>query len=404
MPGLKVELEKDAKIRALLGERLTPNAIHRQLGVHASVVLRIRDEMLANGTLSRDAVIPGYRIARVSSDGQGKEWVTQKPAPSDEPFVMPEGHMIKGVSALIDPDGRVIQQWVKTREGGAVDIVEALKQTFSEYDGKAERAPRPSAVRDELLTLYNIADHHLGLFSWGKETGEAYDLKAGEKVLLQAMADLVDQAPDSKTAVILNLGDFFHTDNSDNRTLQSGNSLDVDTRYAKVLQIGVKLMISCVELALAKHEKVIVRCLPGNHDPHAALALTVALSAFFSSNDRVEVDLDPSRFFWYRFGKVMLGATHGDMVKPEQMPGTMAAFRSEMWGATVFRYAHFGHVHHRSKGGGEHHGVVWETHQTLAAKDAWHHASGYSSGRSMVAITYHKDRGEKIRNTVIAHL
>lgn len=344
-------------------------------------------------------VLEGFQVKQTSAKIDGV-WVKQQRAPG-EPFELPPNHVVKGISSLVDDQDRVIQQWIKTKiEQGTSDVVAALTEAFSAYKGHSVLPPAPMFTNAETATFYNVSDHHLGLFSWRAETGVDYDLKIGEQLLRDTMATLVDQSPASDNAVILNLGDFFHSDNSENRTLLSGNSLDVDTRYAKVLRIGVGLMIHNVELALQKHRHVTVRCLPGNHDPHAALALSVALAAFFHNNERVTVDCDPSKFFWWRFGQVMVGATHGDMVKPAEMPGVMASMKSKEWGETKFRYAYFGHVHHKSVGGGEKSGVIWETFQTLAAKDAWHAASGYVSGRSMVSITHHKDRGEILRHTV----
>lgn len=378
----------------------------RLLGIARSTFNSRYDRACARGFAGTMPVLSGYEIKKTSTqfgpDGEvQREWVQQQPARSDEPFEMPDGHVIKGVSALMDPAGRVIQQWVKTREDKHVDdLVDALKATFSDYKGKAKPAKPPKVANEDLATVYNIADHHLGLFAWGMETGEDYDLKIGERILRDAMADLVSNSPPSDTAVVLNLGDFFHSDTSENRTVASGHALDVDTRYAKVLQVGVRLLVDCIELALRKHRKVKVRCLPGNHDPHTALTLSVALSSFFESEPRVDVDCDPSKFFWWRFGKVFIGATHGDEVKPDAMPGVMASTRAKEWGETEFRYAYFGHVHHKSRGGGEAHGVIWETFQSLAAKDAWHAGRGYSSGRSMTAITHHKDKGEVFRHTV----
>jgi hypothetical protein len=143
---------------------------------------------------------------------------------------------------------------------------------------------------------------------------------------------------------------------------------------------------------------VIVRCLPGNHDPHTALALSVALAQFFHASKRVEIDCSPGPFFQWRFGDVFLCANHGDRIKPSDMPGIMAARWPADWGNTKHRYAYFGHVHHKSVGGGENHGVIWETFQCLAPRDAWHSAEGYTAGRSMVAITLHRKHGEKHRH------
>lgn len=359
------------------------------------------------GLMGFSPVLPGFRVSQTTAqyDAAGEiraQSVQQRPE-LGEAFVVPAGHVVKGISALLHPDGREMLKWVKTREEqGSDSVLAAFVSVMAAYEGHAVLPTAPAHVDEDLATFYNLADHHLGLFAWAKETGEDFDLKIGEDILRRAMANLVASAPSSGTAVILNLGDFFHADNGENRTAKSGNVLDVDTRYAKVLQIGVKLQIDCIELALQKHARVLVRCLPGNHDPHTALALSVALAAFFRNDERVTVDCDPSKFFWWRFGKVFVGATHGDMVKPAQMPGVMASYRAKDWGETEHRYAYFGHVHHSSVGGGEGCGVVWETFQSLTAKDAWHHSSGYKSGRSMVAITHHREDGEVQRHTVTA--
>lgn len=316
--------------------------------------------------------------------------------------LVPPGFTIKGTSTLYGSDGSPTAQWVKTQAEAPEReaILEALHGAFSQYENKRVPLPAPRLNEPDLATVYMLADHHLGMYAWARETGENYDLGIAKRILFDAMTELVARSPASETAVVLNLGDFFHSDSDENRTRQSGNPLDVDTRYAKVLQLGVDLMLMCIDLALHKHLKVIVRCLPGNHDPYAALALTVAIAAFYASDPRVEVDTDPSPFFWWTFGDVFVAATHGDKVKPGDMPGVMASYKPKEWGAAKFRYAYFGHVHHKAIGGGEHHGVIWETFQTLAAKDAWHKGMGYSSGRSMTAITLDRKRGEIFRHIV----
>ncbi len=313
-------------------------------------------------------------------------------------FNLPAWHVIKGVSALLDVDGNVTAQWVKTREG-EIDLEAAIRDAFIEYKGFAVIPPEPKHANADLATFYTIADHHLGLYAWGPETGADYDLRTGEAILLRTMGELVASAPPAEHAVVLNLGDFFHADNPQNRTERSGNTLDVDTRYAKVLSIGVKLIIACIEMALQKHKHVTARMLGGNHDPNSSLALAVALQCFFDGNERVTIDCSPSKFFKWQWGKVMVSATHGDTVKPKEMPGLMAARWPQDWGQSLFRYAYLGHVHHKEKGG-EENGVIWEVFQTLAAKDAWHAGRSWCSGRSMTAITHHKEHGEHYRHTV----
>ena len=214
------------------------------------------------------------------------------------------------------------------------------------------------------------------------------------------MGELVAYSPAASTAIVLSLGDFFHTDSSNNTTARSNNALDVDTRRSKVVKIGVKLMISVIEMALQKHKRVMVRCLPGNHDNETTPTLAIALWAFFHNEPRVEVDISASRFFYHQFGKTLICATHGDMAKLSDMPGITAARHPEMWGETRFRYALGGHVHHKSKICQEYNGMICETFQVLPPADAWHTSMGYGAGRSMTSITYSLDRGEVSRNTV----
>lgn len=360
-------------------------------------------EQARQGKLGYSPVLPGFEVSETSTtfDATGivaRQRVTQKPE-RGEVFEMPAGHTIKGVSAHVDAEGRITGQWVKTKQGpNSPEAIEAIKAVFEEYTGRAETLPSRDIDRNtDLLTVYVIGDHHLGLYCWKDETGRDYDLDIGTELLHSTMGDLVASAPPSGTAIVLSLGDFFHMDSSANTTT-AGTSVDGDTRRAKVYKVGVKLMISCIEMALQKHNKVIVRCLPGNHDTETTPTLAISLWAFFHNEPRVDAICDPSRFFHHQHGITMVSATHGDKCKVSKMPGVMAASQPTMWGATRFRYALSGHIHHKEKFCGEEFGVICETFQVLPPPDAWHVGMGFGSGRSMTAINYHRDRGEVSRN------
>jgi hypothetical protein len=319
------------------------------------------------------------------------------------PAPLPLGQRVKGLSTLYRKNDagaweeRV--QWVKTKDDPAVEnLVAALKAAFEQYKGCAKVIEPPARTDADLLSVYPIADQHVGLMAWAREAGENYDLKIGAKRLRQCMARLVSQSPPSQQAVILNLGDWQHSDDSKNMTPGSGNLLDVDGRYFKVLTTGVQLMQDCIEMALQKHKTVLVRNLPGNHDPHAAIALTVALGAFYHNNPRVKIDVDPSDFFFHRFGETLIGATHGHKLKPDRMAMSMATRRREDWGSTRYHYFYFGHIHHETvKEVGD---VRCESFQTLAAKDAYHASGGYDAGQSITSITIHRHDGEVGRHRV----
>lgn len=99
----------------------------------------------------------------------------------------------------------------------------------------------------------------------------------------------------------------------------------------------------------------------------------------------------------------MIGATHGHMVKIKDMPSIMAHRRAADWGTTRYRYVHGFHLHHSAKIATEGNGVVCEVHQAPIPQDAYHYGSGYLSGRSLQAITYHGEFGEigRVRTAIL---
>lgn len=310
---------------------------------------------------------------------------------------LPEGMYFERLSPNYGADGELKQFWARLKPQ-AMDVG-ALEEAFEKAFATVEPIPpviRQENISEELLTLYPIIDHHLGLYAWEPEAGRNYDLGIAARILREALLDLMLDTPASQHAVILNIGDFFHRDNNRNRTDKSGNILDGDGRYAKVLEIGTDLMALGVEYALTKHECVELRNLPGNHDEYTTVALNIAMRQRFRDNPRVHISRDPSHFYFKQFGNVMIGATHGDYTKPEKLPGIMAGYAPAMWGQTLHKYAIQGHIHQYK--GGEDMGVKWETFRTLASRDAWATNSGYMAGRGMVAITYHKETGEKYRH------
>ena len=311
----------------------------------------------------------------------------------DKTGTTPPGFSLKGKSILYGADGQVRAQWIKTsqeQEDRAQALMGAVEAMCQGYKKKPAKAPKRS--NEDLLTVYPMGDPHIGMYAWAEETGTDFDCDIAERQLCEAVDNLVSLAPASKVGIILNLGDFFHADNTTNRTMGSGHPLDVDTRWGRVLDIGARAMERCISAALRKHEKVIVRNNIGNHDEHTSQALALAMHLLFREEPRVTIDRSPSHFWYYLHGKSLIGSTHGDMTKPEKLPQIMAADRPEDWGKAEHRCWYIGHVHHKSVTDAP--GCHVRSFRTLAAKDAWTAMMGYRSGRDMHAIIHHNLYGE----------
>lgn len=352
------------------------------------------------GMLGPIEALPGYEIAKTSTtlDASGavvRQSVIQRPEAGGL-FEPPAGHRIKGVSTLLDASGNTIQTWVKTREGELDPdaLAERLIAAFRDLP-PAEPVHPPDVHDADLLTVYPIADAHLGARSYGRETGEDYDAKIGVERIRKWIGRLVDSSPASAEAVILDVGDFEHADDATNQTPKSKHPLDVDTRHFRTLEMSIAAMSYAIEYALRRHLRVTVRILPGNHNPTAYMAVMFAIAERYRSDPRVVVQKVPGEFWVHQFGRCFLAAHHGDKSKPERMVMFLADEYSQMWGQTRHRFLWSGHLHHMKAA--DIGGVQWEQLRAVTARDAHAVANAYVGRSQMQGITLHADRGEVLR-------
>jgi len=344
--------------------------------------------------LSRESVKNHLRAVRqrASIRGYSPDHDMNKP--------VPDGFVVSGVSTYYNDDGIATGQWVKsklTEESRLIALNEAIKEAVSDYEGKAKptKLIKQKAHADDVMVAIPIGDPHIGMYAWAEESGENFDTQIARDDLLNASRKLLEATPNAERALICNLGDFFHADNQSNQTSRSGHSLDVDSRWSRVLKLGCMIMVDMIQLALNKYPKVEVINAIGNHDDHSSVMLSAFLAAYFTQEPRVKIQPTVSKFNYVQFGKCLIGVTHGDTVKHADLGELMATDKAEEWGATEHRMWFVGHIHHSRKT--ELRGCTVESFRTLAAKDAWHASKGYRSGRDLNALVLHKEFGEVAR-------
>lgn len=322
------------------------------------------------------------------------------PGTSNITAQVPAGFGVKRLSARFDKEGNAAGGWLISEPDKAAQHAALMQAIEDVCNGTppAPLVPPPTLTDSDLLAVYPIGDPHFGAFGWAEETGEDYDLKIADAVHRKAIDWLVGIAPPAREALLINLGDMLHANDSKNMTPGHGNILDVDTRYEKVMMVAVDMMIYATYRLLEKHEKVTVWNVRGNHDPEAHFAIALAMRHHFRDNPRVDVNTKPADYLYYRFGNNLIGSHHGHGAKGADLPLLMATDRKEDWGQTEHRVWLCGHVHHKSMK--EHPGCDVETFSTLAGKDAWHAQKGYRSKRGSSMIVYHRTDGEAVRYRV----
>lgn len=376
------------------------------LGLEWSTAKRTLADAASRGLLGTSPVLPSFRISKVSTvlDENGetvREFVQQRPE-AGGPFNLPDGHRIKGISALLDGQGNVQSQWVKTR-ADEIDPMAEAEAIRSIFDGltPAVAIPPPSYTDSDLLTVYPVSDAHIGMRAWSRETGEDYDTDIAVDRLRSWIGRLVSSSPQSKEAIILDVGDLTHMDDGTNQTPASKHILDVDGRYFRTMEMTISALADATELALAKHDHVQVVIIAGNHNPHSFMAILFALAERYRDNPRVTVRKDPREFWCHQFGDCLLAAHHGDKAKPERLVMFLADEYAQQWGATKHRYLWTGHLHHhRSADIG---GVKWEQLRAMTSRDAYAFTHAYSARSQLQAITLHRMAGEIQRQAVSSY-
>lgn len=338
--------------------------------------------------VSHSTISKAVKAARVKAALQGHS------PKHDMVHTVPNPFIVKGISTYYNRDGVAAGQWVKSTLDQAAyqATLQAMADGISA--GIEPRAPinPPTHTDSDLLTVYPLGDPHSGLYSWIKETGQAFDLAEYERINTLAIDAIMAGSPRSETALYIDLGDTTHASDDKKRTPGSGHYLDVSGRICEAIESSFKLKAYHIDRLLEHHQHVIFRLNRGNHDPVTAVAISGMVRERYRLNPRVTV-VDPYNPYWYfEFGRVMIATAHGDGAKAPQMGPIMATDQAEMWGRTKHRHAFLGHVHHYK--GEEFPGVTVQYFGTLAAPDWYSHHAGYRSPRKIKSVTFHREHGE----------
>ena len=322
---------------------------------------------------------------------------------SDNTRFVPAGQRLVGQSTLTkDDEGNTV--WIKTKAE-----LEDQKKVFAAFVDElantikpAKAKPKPKKVKydPDLLPTIIIGDAHIGMKADGNLTrGRDFDVSIATSEIKEAITSLVDCAPSAKNGLLINVGDFTHSDNSASTTTR-GTSVDMDTRYENVMRSAAHTLIFSIDKMLEKFETVQVVIARGNHDSDTAIAIQLCLTMFYSKTPRVNMVPQKGFFHYLQFGATLLGINHGDKVKAERLSAIMPRDMPKAWAETTHRYWLLGHFHHQDVKECDN-GVIVEKHGCLAggAPDAWHSGQGYGSASVMDMIVYRRSGGKAITHT-----
>jgi len=281
-------------------------------------------------------------------------------------------------------------------------IVERLCQDVKGI-GKVKKRKDRKTDSDNMLFELDIFDPHVGMYASERQTLEAdYDCDIAAKRMVEAAESLASRANRPRKVCIIFGGDIQHMDNRNNRTEKSGHTLDVDTRYQRVVSYVVSSCREVVQIAAQVGSEVEIVITPGNHDWHACVWLISVLDAYYANCPNVTVNMQQSPRKAITWGNNLLIWTHGDGIAAQKWPSIIAAEFAQLWGQTKYRYLKMGHVHHKKSIApvvvNEQAGLCVEYLAALCPSDTWHSDAGFvGTQRGASAFEYHKKHGLQTR-------
>lgn len=308
----------------------------------------------------------------------------------------PDEQPVKGYSTLVkfgedDPLGRVME-WVKTnvKLADQVDAVNRIIDSLAENIApvKSVKYAGVSRPSKDHVTVIPIGDPHVALMTWAKEVGVDWDLKIAARVFPAVFTRLLQECRDTEECILINTGDFFHSDNIEGQTSRSRHKLDLDGRHGKWLDVGGALLCMFIDFCLKKFKKVTFINVPGNHDDILGRFLGTTAELVYRNESRLTVMKGDAPRQYIQRGNVAIGAAHSHLCKLKQLPQAMAMDAPEIWGATRLRMFFTGHVHHESETVfKDNNGCMVCTAGIVPPADAYAHGAGYGSYRTMQAAT-----------------
>ncbi len=249
------------------------------------------------------------------------------------------------------------------------------------------------------LLEVSIPDLHIGKLAWEDESGENYDTKIAIKRYNECVDKLLSHVAyykDEIEEILLPVGnDMINIDNMANKTT-AGTDQRVDSRWQQMFLKARDLMIENIN-KLSAIAPVRVLMVSGNHDYQTVYYLGCVLDAYYSRSSIVTIDNSAEQRKYHEYGVNMIGFTHGNEEKHQELGLLMATQKPEMWARTKCRQMHLGHFHSRKTTKyldvQEFQGFTVRILPSLSGTDDWHNRKGYMSMKAGVAFLYEKSNG-----------
>lgn len=279
------------------------------------------------------------------------------------------------------------------------DLRKDLIKDLQAYTPKFTKIKRDK-LQDGNLLVIDPADIHIGKLASAFEVGEAYNNQIAVKRVIEGVKGILQKANGFNIDKILFIGgnDILHIDSPQRKTT-SGTPQDTDGMWHSNFLIAKQLYIDILEILISVAD-VHFDFNPSNHDYTNGFFLADVIKTYFKDCKNITFNTGISHRKYFKYHSNLIGTTHGDGAKMNDLPMLMATEEPKLWSETKHRYVYVHHLHHKwSK---DVLSVCIEGLRSPSGTDSWHHRNGYEHApKAVEGFIHSKENGQIARLTHI---
>jgi hypothetical protein len=295
--------------------------------------------------------------------------------------------------------GKHFSVFVKAQQKDYLDVRNQIIKDLKKYSPKYPKI-KYSKVKEGHLLVVDPADIHIGKLCSAYETGEEYNNRIAIDRIREGVHGILDKVKGfSMEKILLIIGnDILHTDNA-KRTTTSGTAQDTDGMWYNNFLLAKSIYVEVIE-TLCQIAPVHVQYDPSNHDYTNGFFLADTINSWFANCKSVTFNTSIEHRKYFRYHGNLIGSTHGDGAREQELPLLMAQEAPKEWAACKHRYFYKHHIHHKtSKDYGS---VCVETLRSASGTDSWHHRNAFQHApKAMEGFIHHPSHGQIARITHI---
>jgi len=284
----------------------------------------------------------------------------------------------------------------KTGESTAFESM--TKNIIADIKSYAPKYPKikRKKSKDAHLLIVDPADIHIGKLCTAYETGTDYNQNIAVKRVLEGVRGLLDKSNGFNIDKIIFVAgnDILHTDTPNKTT--KGTQVEQDGTWYDNFLTAKQLYVDVIEMLMQVADVEMVFN-PSNHDYQSGFFLAQTIEAHFNKSKNVTFNCSIAHRKYSTYGNSLIGTTHGDGAKQNDLGQLMSIEAKELWGDSEYRYFYTHHVHHKSSK--DLISCSIETLRSPSPADSWHATKGYKSMEAVEAFIHSKEHGQVARIT-----